>query len=45
VSLNLGTIEFGMLFRGSTGDEGRGGTDRENNNNKKLALNIEWYVR
>jgi hypothetical protein len=44
VSLNLGIVEFGALFHGSTGDEG-GGTGRENKNNKKLALNIEWYIR
>jgi hypothetical protein len=24
VSLNLGTVEFRALFRGNTGDEGRG---------------------
>jgi hypothetical protein len=43
VSLNLGIVEFGALFRGSTGDEGRG-TGQENNK-KKLALNIEWYIK
>jgi hypothetical protein len=32
VSLNLGTVEFGALFRGSTCDEGRG-TGRENKKN------------
>ena len=45
MSLNLGTVEFRALFCGSTGDEGRGGPAGKIIIIKKLALNIEWYVR